>query len=56
MKDKRKDDGAVDKSSSEQWFRESDAITDIVRKNWSPSHKKRESRKTALSGYCNVLS
>ena len=38
MKDKRKDYGAVDKRSSEQRFRKSDAITVIVGKNWSPSH------------------
>ena len=38
MKDKRKHHGAVDKRSSEQQFRKSDAITVIVLKNWSPSH------------------
>ena len=35
MKDKRKDYGAVDKRSSEQRFRKSDAITVIVWKNWA---------------------
>ena len=36
MKDEKKVDGAVDKSS-EQWFRKSDAISYAVWKIWSPA-------------------